>query len=556
MIRNIKLLKELLGKKKWIWFKVLLIASFVASLLEGVGISLIFPAITMLLTPDFIAEKWKMVLILIGSCYLLKNIYLLMLNYIKNHYVLRFQFELKKKVLEGFFYAPYMKYIHYDTAELVQAVETDVDGCVMLLEKVMGICCEGLMLVILIGMMVWVNIKVTVVVLLLCVSLFLLLNRFLKPYSIQKSEEYTLARKEFHKWLYQSMGNRKEIKAEQKEYFFMQNFHVFSERAAEVDYKVRFMQSVPRFLYEVVFVGCLVGVLLFYINTDVDFANAVAQLSVFGVAALRMMPSMLKLNQLLSSIFWNAARAERTVACLKEQKDFREQAAHTGMLPFQQELKADHISFSYPQSEEIIFEDASFTVPAGKLTGISGLSGAGKTTLIDIIAGLLTVSKGDIFVDGISVKAEENLTAWQAGVAYIPQNACLLHANVRENILFGSDSRGDEAIWEVLELTAASEFVKKLPEGLDTIVGENGCRLSGGQAQRLVLARALYKKAQLVILDETTSALDAETEQVILEALQQVCHTCTVILVSHRASALDKCDVVYRIEGHKIHKVR
>lgn len=569
MVRNLRLLKTILGDKAWHYFIFLIMATFIANLLECAGISLVFPVISVMVNPDFLTENaagaWIaaifhvrdakcficIALLLIGLSYLIKNLYLLALSYVRNRFVLNVQFELKKKVLFGFFYAPYIRFLDCSTSELVQAVEEDADGCVILMEKMLNIFGELLMLGLLGGIMLSVNAGLTVGVALLCGSIFFVFTYFFKPYTEKKSREYAAARKEFSKWLYQSIGNRKEIKAEQKEYFFLQNFHQFSEQACRIDAKVRFMQGLPRPIYEMCFVVCILGVLWFLISFSSDMQSAVAQLSVFGIAALRMLPGMLKLNQLLGTIFWHTPRLERTAERLKEQKE-NQQNGCVQLLHLKNELRLCEVSFSYPKSEQRIFDHVSMSIPAGKIIGISGLSGEGKTTLIDMIAGLLPASEGEILVDGKSLKEEENLMSWQAGVAYIPQNACLLHATIRENILFGSEDRGEQELWNVLEQAAADDFVKRLPDGLETIVGENGSRLSGGQGQRLVLARALYKNAQLLILDESTSALDAETEGMILKAIDRIRDKCTVLLVSHRPSTLKICDAVYRVEGGKV----
>lgn len=572
MIKNIRLLKELLGQGEWRYFIFLIFAAFVANILECVGISLIFPAVSVLLNPDFLQEnEWGSllggmfslkaskqllvwILLLIGLCYFLKNVYLLWVSYIKNRFILKCQFALKKKILSGFFNAPYVKYMDCSTAELVQSVEADVDGCIIFMEKMLQICGELMMIGLLGVLMLAADVEVTIAVFVLCGGVFLLFACCFKPYAERKSIAYAEARKDFNKWLYQSVGNRKEIKAEQKEYFFLKNFNSLSEKACEIDAKVRFMQSLPKLIFEMCFVVCIIGVLIFFANTAEDMSEAVAVLSLFGIAVLRMLPSLLKLNQLFGSTFWHIPMLERTLKRFAEQKICLECVRNAEALPFENELQLLEISFSYPGAANRIFDKASLSIPAGGVIGICGLSGAGKTTLVDIIAGLLPVSEGEILVDGISLQ-EERLASWQAGVAYIPQNACLLDATIRENILFGDGDVKDEILWKVLSQAAADDFVRRLPDGLETPVGENGCRLSGGQSQRLVLARALYKKARLLILDETTSALDAETEQLILKAISRIGRSTTVILISHRLSALDVCDFVYRIENGKARRV-
>lgn len=563
---GLKLLKNLMERKQWRMFQCLVIASFGAMLLECVGISLIFPVISVLLEPEFLTENavgiWLErvfsirdsrqlligILLLMGGCYLLKNVYLLAVNYGKTKFILNCQFTWKKKVLAGFFYAPYMKYMDCSTAELVQAVESDVDGCIVLMEKMLGICQEVLMILLLGALLLGVNGKITIGVLLLCGILFLLFSTFFKPYSRQKSIEYAAVRREFNQWLYQSVGNRKEIKAEQKEYYFLKKFDYFSGRACKIDAKIKFIQGLPKMALELCFVFCIIGVLLIMTAASETPGEALAQLSLFGIVVLRMMPSVLRLNQLMGNTFWQIPMAERTVARMKEQEEWKQKAEHTAWLPFKEKLELKEVSFFYPGAEEAVFKGASFSIPAGKIVGIKGASGAGKTTLIDMIAGLLPASAGQILIDRVPL-TEENRMFWQAGVAYIPQSACLLHTTIRENILFGNEDAGDDVLWEALRLAAAEEFVKKLPDGLETIVGENGSRLSGGQGQRLVLARALYKKAQLLILDETTSALDDETERMVLESVERIRGLCTVIIISHRNSTLYRCDMVCTVEN-------
>ena len=191
-------------------------------------------------------------------------------------------------------------------------------------------------------------------------------------------------------------------------------------------------------------------------------------------------------------------------------------------------------------------------VPYGRSVGIMGSSGAGKSTIVDILLGLLKVRSGKITCDGVNVF--DNYPAWLAQIGYIPQSIYLVDEPVRNNIAFGiaDDEIDDERIWEVLEEAQLKEFIKTLPEGLDTAIGDRGIRLSGGQRQRLGIARALYHDPEILVFDEATSALDNETEQAVMEAINSFHGRKTMIIIAHRLNTIEKCDIIYKVDGGKI----
>lgn len=554
-------------------FALLLGAKFLSVLLECLGISLIFPIISVIVNPEFIQTTmlggWLgallhtqdprrfllCALIAIVVLYILKNAYILAIKGWEISYTRTLQFALKKRLLFGFFYAPYSKYMDYSTPDLIQMVELDADGSVALVEKLLQIGSELLMMGLLGTLLLLVNPGIAMVVILLYAGLLLLFARFIKPYFESKSKEFVKTRHDFSKWLHQTISNIKEIKAEQKEYFFIRNFDRFAQATCKIDTKTQFIQSVPRALFEICSVVCILIVVLLLVASGAAMEQVVSQLSLFGVVALRLMPSALRFNQVLNGIFWNTPLLSRTVKRLEQldEWDVQEQSA----LPyaFTKNVELERISFRYPNTQQDIFTGASMEIAAGEIVGVCGLSGSGKTTLVDIMMGLLPISQGEIRVDGRNISDDPGaMASWRAGVAYLPQNTCLLNGTIRENILFGSEDLGDEALWDVLEQAVLGEFVRQLPKGLETPVGEGGSHLSGGQRQRLAFARALYKKAQFLVLDETTSALDVETEEAVLQVLQRLKGRCTIVLISHRPSAMECCDRVYTVADGKICK--
>ena len=221
-------------------------------------------------------------------------------------------------------------------------------------------------------------------------------------------------------------------------------------------------------------------------------------------------------------------------------------------LKLEDKIELNHISFHYPDSEKAIFKDAHMVVPKGKSVGIIGASGAGKSTIVDVLLGLLHAQEGEITCDGVDIF--KNYESWLAQVGYIPQAIYLIDESIRDNIAFGidADKIDDERIWEVLAEAQLKEFVEELPEGLDTTIGDRGVRLSGGQKQRIGIARALYNDPEILVFDEATSALDNDTEAAVMEAVNSFHGRKTMIIIAHRLNTIEKCDMIYKVENARL----
>ena len=216
-------------------------------------------------------------------------------------------------------------------------------------------------------------------------------------------------------------------------------------------------------------------------------------------------------------------------------------------------IELSGVNFSYKESDRLILENVSLSIPVGSRIALVGSTGSGKTTIAHLLLGLYTPSKGGLLLDGVPVSAEE-MPAWQANCAFVPQNIRLLDASVRENVAFceDSDSIDDNEVWAALEAAQFSEFAAQMPYGLYTICGEDGIKLSGGQCQRLALARAFYRKSKLMVLDEATSALDNKTENDVMQALDIIGRRCTMVVIAHRLSTVKKCDRIFEISQGRV----
>lgn len=217
-------------------------------------------------------------------------------------------------------------------------------------------------------------------------------------------------------------------------------------------------------------------------------------------------------------------------------------------------LKAEGVFFRYEGAEENVLENVNMTVHRGEAVGIIGKSGSGKTTLASIMLGLYQPDRGTVTIDGTSIY--EMSDCWSDLVGFVPQDVFLRDATIRENVAFGEAEIDDTRVWNALERASLKAFVEELPNGLDTIVGENGIRFSGGQKQRVAIARALYFQPDILILDEATSSLDTETEAAVMEAIDFLQGSITMIIIAHRLSTIQNCDRVYEIKDHQAYEVR
>ena len=277
-----------------------------------------------------------------------------------------------------------------------------------------------------------------------------------------------------------------------------------------------------------------------------------------AVAIVRLMPSFTKISSNFASLKWG----ERALAVVYDdirdleakEREFRRKQAEglSKPLPFEHELRLENISYSYPGSAESALIDVSLSIPKNASVGFVGPSGAGKTTIVDVILGLLEPMSGRILVDGVDI--QDRVANWQRKIGYIPQTIYLTDDTIRKNVAFGLDDGeiDDDLVWEAIDAAQLRELVNSLPDGLDTIVGERGVRLSGGQRQRVGIARALYHKPQVLVMDEATSALDNQTERHIVDALDNIRGSRTMIMIAHRLSTVQNCDTLYYLDEGRL----
>jgi ABC-type multidrug transport system fused ATPase/permease subunit len=289
-----------------------------------------------------------------------------------------------------------------------------------------------------------------------------------------------------------------------------------------------------------------------------DVTSLVSMIGTLGVAAVRIMPCVNRINTYITDITYFKPCLDYVYENMNINEISRRNNQTlkpvdvTKTMELRDKIELKNIVYAYPNTDKLIFDHANMVVPYGKSVGIMGPSGAGKSTIVDILLGLLTVREGTIECDGVNIF--DNYPAWLSQIGYIPQSIYLVDEPIRNNIAFGiaDDEIDDKRIWDVLEEAQLGDFIKTLPEGLDTAIGDRGVRLSGGQRQRIGIARALYHNPEILVFDEATSALDNETEAAVMEAINSFHGRKTMVIIAHRLNTIEKCDIIYKVDEGQI----
>jgi ABC-type multidrug transport system fused ATPase/permease subunit len=382
--------------------------------------------------------------------------------------------------------------------------------------------------------------------------------KILKPRLAKLGKKNQDIQSRIAKWRIEAIYGIKDVKVLHRESFFADNYEESGKIGAGISKRYSVMNSTPRLLIETVFICSILGYIAVYVILGNDVSNLLSVLTVFGLAAIRLMPCVNRINTYITEVAYAQPSLDyvyenlnMTEITLKGDKTVEANKPDVN-IELKDKIVLDNIEYAYPNTDKKIFDNAHMEVPYGKSVGIMGPSGAGKSTIVDILLGLLKVQKGTITCDGVDVF--DNYPAWLAQIGYIPQSIYLVDEPIRNNIAFGiADSEIDEErIWQVLEEAQLKDFIKTLPEGLDTTIGDRGVRLSGGQRQRLGIARALYHNPEILVFDEATSALDNETEAAVMEAINSFHGKKTMVIIAHRLNTIEKCDIIYKVDGGEI----
>lgn len=584
MLKILKKMNLLLDRRQKRTMIVLVVMMLVGGILESLGISMLVPIVTVVLDPSEI-EKSKvlsalydglgmestaqfavfLLLAFVGMT-VVKNVYLFFQQKLQLKFVYTNQFATSRRMMINFMKRPYEYYLNADTSVIQRNITSDVNNMYGLILSCLQLFSECIVFVCLVvSLFLFSDAMMIMALAVLMVLLLLVIKKVLKPIMIRAGQENQEFYSGLYKWIEQSVMGIKEIKIGCKENYFINEYAKCGAGYVNAVQKYNLFNATPRLLIETVCIAGMVGYFVLTIGQGTQLTELLPQLTALAAAAMRLLPSANRINNYQTSISYfepffmgvsdNLQEEIHDGKMTYDAEVYRKKQS-IEKLPLKEKIRLEDITYKYPNTEKLIFDHAQMEIPIGSSVGIVGVTGAGKTTIVDVLLGLLQMEGGRILADGVDVSG--HYEAWLKNIGYIPQTIFMIDDSIRKNVAFGvpEEEIDEKKVWRALEEAALDDFVRSLPEGLETGIGERGIRISGGQRQRISIARALYEDPELLVLDEATSALDNDTEAAIMDSINRLHGKKTLVIIAHRLQTIEKCDMVYRVTDGKITRER
>ncbi|MBO6197374.1 MAG: ABC transporter ATP-binding protein [Butyrivibrio sp.] len=574
MRKIISKLKVLLDKKQKRQMVGIVILMLIGGVLESLGIAMIAPVMQVVIDPQKVEESKilsgvynlfnlssttqlaALIMVALILVFVIKNVFLYFMNVVQLRFVYTNQFATSRRMMINFMQRPYEYYLNADTTVIQRNITSDVNNLYALILSCLQLISEIIVFVCLVAILLSQDARMTLTIATLLVIVLLVIKYFIKPVMVKAGQDNQDYYSGLYKWIYESVTGIKEIKVANKENYFINGYADCGAGYVNAVQKYNLYNSTPRLLIETIAIAGMVGYMLVVMLSGTSITTLLPQLTVLAAAAARLLPSANRINNYLTSIAYfepfldnvsdNLQMEIHDESISYNSDDYRIKTAVT-KLPVTKTIRMEDITYKYPGTDKLILDKATMEIPVGKSVGIVGTSGAGKTTIVDVLLGLLEPENGRILADGVDVNT--NYQGWLKNIGYIPQTIFMTDSTIRKNVAFGvpDDEIDDNKVWQALKEAALDEFVKELPEGLDTQIGERGIRLSGGQRQRIGIARALFEDPEVLVLDEATSALDNDTEAAIMDSINRLHGRKTLVIIAHRLQTIEKCDMIYSI---------
>lgn len=559
-------------KKKLLFMAFLILVNSAVSLL---GVSVLLPFIQAVTDPDkLLQNEWirlvydgmgmenpnqliTAIAIGIVVVYVLKNGFIIFMNNMQYRFSYYGKREMQDKLMKYYISKDYTFFLNHNSAELMRDINNDPEMFYAAVLNMLQLVSELCVSMILIIFLVITDPVITLGVALAMILMMMLFMKRLKRTLARFGDERRKYNANIIQCMQQAFGGIKEIKIANREAYFEEDFRKQNGLYTYVIKQNAFLSSIPKPVMEALCIsGLMITIAVRVSMSTEDPSHFVGVLAVFAAAAFYLLPSANKMSEYLASIIHNGVVIHKIGNEYVKIRDLEidiEQKKDYKNVKLEKEIRVENMTFTYPDVEEPVLSHVNVTIPKNTSVAFIGPSGAGKTTMVDLILGVLKPQEGKITVDGMDIS--ESYRGWHDKIGYIPQTIYMLDDTIRNNIAFGKkDGIDDEQIWAALRQAQLDDFVASLEEGLDTMIGEAGVRLSGGQRQRIGIARALYRKPEVLVLDEATSALDSETEAAVMEAIDSLQGKMTMLIIAHRLSTIKNCNIVYKVENGGIAK--
>ena len=566
---------KILNKRQMLSLGFMTILIFIGGLFDLLGVSLILPIVNLATEPStlldnkaivFISELFnfqdvrQIVIVLLAAMiaiYVIKNVYIILMYKLLYHFTYSFKKELAMRLLNCYMYQDYTFHLKKNIADLQRNILTDTGQFYGFISDFINMLNQCITCILLGGYLLIIDYKTTIGVIVLLGVAMILVYYYQRKVQVLRGEQNRESSAEVNKWIIQSFSGIKEIQVLGREDFFIKKCEEAYDKGMNANKKSNFATIVPKPLMEMICVGGLLGVVLIRLLFGADISKFVSTLAVFAVAAFRMLPCFNSISAHISSMLFEKKSVDVVFEDIKEMEKLGEKKQYRVAkenIELKEKISIENLTYKYPDTNRDILKNVSFEIRKNQSVGFMGTSGAGKSTLIDIILGILPITKGKVCVDGIDIY--NNLAEWHKEIGYIPQSIYLMDDTIRNNVAFGipKEQISDEKVKQALKEAQIADFVYSLPKGLDTEIGDRGVRLSGGQRQRLGIARALYHNPEVLVFDEATSALDNETEAALMEAIDGLKGKRTMLIIAHRLQTIKNCDVVYEVKDGNVKK--
>jgi ABC-type multidrug transport system fused ATPase/permease subunit len=558
-----------------LYYKILklLILTIIGIFFELLGIGLVLPIITIVTTGSFdinlglgfdniinnffsklnSSELFIIPLLLLLLVYTAKGIYLFFLKFYTGKFSYHFVTNLSNNIYKNYLYQDHLFHLRRNSTDLIRIITFEILNFFKnVFMPSLIIFMEILVLIGIIFLLLSVETKSTLsvfgIILFLSLFYYFIINNKLKKWG----EERLFHDGKKIQNLTQGLQGIKTVKIFNQEEHFLDKFNYNLSKSAKVNQYATLVSQLPPILIEFIAIFLIVSFMIFNVQTSSNVTEYFPKLALFAAAAFRVMPSINRLIVNFQTLRYAIPAADKLHNEFPLKDELSDLKNSQLKMNFKNEINISHLSFKYPNNNENTLQDVNLKIRYGESIGIIGKTGEGKSTIVDLICGLLKPHEGSILVDDNDI--QKNLKSWQQKIGYVPQNIYLLDDSIKENIIFGrkEDNDTNKKLNDAIKLAQLDKLISDLPKGLNTFVGDRGTRLSGGQVQRIGIARAIFNNSQVLIFDEATSALDVETEKNFIDDIYKLKTKKTLIIISHRISSLERCDRIYNLKNKSI----
>ena len=573
-MENFKKLLFLLNPSERKQAVLLLFMTIIMALLDTIGVASILPFIAVLSNPNLIetnlilntifqtskiigVENNQDFLFILGIftfvLFITSILFKAIITYVQVHFIQMREYSIGKRLVEGYLHQPYSWFLSHHSADLGKTILSEVQQIVGGgLGTLITLITQTLVVITLIILLLIVDPKLSLIVgislALIYGFIFSLIRKFLDRIGRDRLKCNQLR----FIAVTEAFEATKEIKYRGLEETYVKLFSNSAQIYARTQAYSQIIRQFPRFILEGIAFGGILLILLHLLADKGSFSSAIPIVSLYILAGYRLMPALQQIYGCFAQLTFIGPSLRKLYEDLNNLKPFN-QNQDRGVLSLKKAIVLKNIDYNYPNTAKAALRNISMNIPVKSTVGLVGVTGSGKTTVVDIILGLLEVQKGILEVDG-TVITKKNVRSWQRSIGYVPQHIFLTDNSFAANIAFGVDYEdiNQEAVIKASKIANLHSFINDLPEQYQTKIGERGARLSGGQCQRIGIARALYHNPEVLILDEATSALDNQTEQVVMEAINNLGKSVTTILIAHRLDTLKNCNIIFKFDNGQL----